>query len=108
MGSAMSKIYIHATLKLRIGGYDRFCEAMSKQVKINEEQFGWKLLGGYVTLVGRVYTVNHIWELPDANTFFDSTGEWRKGPDYPSFRDACADTVEEEILAFCKKTPYSP
>ena len=69
----MSGLYVHATLKLRTGGYDKFCEILG-QMKPMFEDFGWKLTGAWTTGVGRIYTVIHIWEIGDANNFFQVTG----------------------------------
>lgn len=103
----MSEIYIHATLKVRIGGYERFAEAMARQVPVLES-YGWKLEGGWVTKLGRVYTVIHIWKLPDANTFFEATAQWRETTAYQEFRAVTADVLEDEVLSLVGKTPYSP
>ncbi len=103
----MAKALLHARLQIKIGGYERFCQVMAKQVVINEG-FGWKLHGAWVNTTGRVYLVNHMWELPDANSFFDATTAWRAGTDYAEFRDGCAATVDEETLSFVRLTPYSP
>ena len=103
----MSKLYLHATLKIRIGGYERFCEAMAKQVPILES-YGWKLVGAWVTVVGRVYNVIDVWEIPDANSFFDATDKWRQGPLFKEFRTVTAEVLEEEILTMVRKAPYSP
>ena len=69
----MNSVYLHATLKLKIGGYERFCESMAQQVPVLES-FGWKLLGAWVMVIGRVSTVVDVWEIPDANSFFEATG----------------------------------
>jgi hypothetical protein len=103
----MAKVYVHAELKIRIGGYDRFCEAMSRQVPILEGQ-GWKLLHAFVTVLGRVYKVIHVWELPEANAFFDVTGAWRGSDEARPFRDVGAEVIEEEMITMVLKTPYSP
>ena len=103
----MNKLYIHATLKLRLGGYERFCESMAKQIPILES-YGWKLVGAWVTPVGRVNTVIDVWEIPDANSFFDATDRWRATPEFQEFRAVTAEVVEEEILSMARKVPYSP
>jgi hypothetical protein len=103
----MSKVYLHATLKLRIGGYDKFCEAMAKQIPVLEG-FGWKLLWAGVQVVGRVSTVVDVWEIPDANSFFEATGKWRQTPAFQAFRAVTSEVVEEEILTMAAKVPYSP
>lgn len=103
----MSKLYLHATLKIRIGGYERFCEAMAKQVPVLES-YGWKLVGAWVTTVGRVYNVIDVWEIPDANSFFEATEQWRGTQAYSEFRAVTSEVLEEEILTMVRKTPYSP
>ena len=104
---AMSAVYLHATLKIRIGGYERFCESIAQQVPILES-FGWKLIGAWTTVVGQVSTVVDIWEIPDANSFFDATGKWRNTPAFQAFRAVTSEVLEEEILTMVVKTPYSP
>lgn len=99
--------YVHAQLKIRIGGYKKFCEAIPKLIALQEGQ-GWKLLGAYCTRIGRVYNVVHIWELPDANAFFDAIEKMTDNPAYATFSPALAETIEEENIAMCLKTPYSP
>ncbi len=103
----MNKLYLHATLKIRIGGYERFCEAIAKQVPILEG-YGWKLVGAWVTVIGRVSTVIDVWEIPDANSFFDATEKWREGPAFQAFRAVTSEVVEEEVLTMVRKVPYSP
>jgi hypothetical protein len=103
----MSKLYLHATLKIRLGGYEKFCESIAKQVPVLES-YGWKLVWAGVTIVGRVSTVVDVWEIPDANTFFDATDKWRQTPAFQAFRAVTAEVVEEEILTMVKKCPYSP
>lgn len=103
----MNKVYLHATLKLRIGGYERFCDSIAKQVPILES-YGWKLVGAWVTVVGRVYTVIDIWEISDANAFFETTAKWRETPEFHEFRAVTSQVVEEEVLTMVRKCPYSP
>jgi hypothetical protein len=103
----VNKLYLHATLKLRIGGYERFCEEIARQVPVLES-YGWRLVGAWVTVVGRVSTVVDVWEIPDANAFFDATEKWRETPAFAAFRAVTSATVEEEVLTMVRKTPYSP
>lgn len=103
----MSKVYLHATLKLKIGEYDRFCESMAKQIPVLEG-LGWKLVGGWVTLIGQVQTIIDIWEIPDANAFFDVTEKWKETAAYKEFKAITAEVLEEEMLTMVKKVPYSP
>lgn len=103
----MSKLYLHATLKLRMGGYKRFCEVFAPQVPILES-YGWKLVGAWVTVVGRVHTVVDVWEIADGNAFYEATAKWRARPDFAEFQQGFAEVVEEEVLTMVNKTSYSP
>lgn len=103
----MEKIYIHARLKLRIGGYDEFCEAIKAQVPVLEKH-GWKLVGAWTSVVGQICTVIDLWELPDANTFFDALALWRGSPELARFREVTTKVVIEEEIQMMRKVPYSP
>lgn len=103
----MSNLYLHATLKIRHGCFERFCEAKARQVPVLEG-YGWKLIGGWVTVVGRVYTVINIWEVSDANLFFETAAKWRDTPAGEAFRAVTAEVVEEEVITMMKKTSYCP
>lgn len=103
----MSKLYVHATLQIKIGGYERFCEAMARQRPILEG-LGWKLVGAWTTAVGRVCTVIDLWEIPDANSFFEVTAKWRSGPEFKDFRAVTSEVLIEEHVTMVTKVPYSP
>jgi len=103
----MSKVYVHATLKIRIGGYERFCEAMAQQLPVLEG-YGWKLLGAWTTVVGPICTVIDLWELPDANAFFEVNAKWRETPEFQAFRAVTREVMVEELVTMAAKTPYSP
>jgi hypothetical protein len=103
----MTQLYVHATLKVRIGGYERFCDALAKMVPMLEAG-GWKLVGAWVTRVGRVYTVIDLWEIPDANAFFDATAKMRAHPGFPAIHAALSEVLEEEVVTLVNKAPYSP
>ena len=103
----MNELYVHATLQVRIGGYERFCEAMAKQLPILEGH-GWKLVGAWTTAVGRVCTVIDLWKIPDANAFFEVTAKWRAGPEFKEFRAVTSEVLIEEHITMVTKVPYSP
>ena len=100
-------VYVHAILKLKIGSYDRFCAAMATQVGILE-QHGWKLIGGYTTAIGSVCTIIDLWELEDANAFFEANAKWRAHPEFAAFRAVTSEAVLEESISMVTKVPYSP
>ena len=103
----MEKVYVHARLKLRIGGYEEFCEAIKAQVPVLEGQ-GWKLVGAWTTVVGQICTVIDLWELPDANAFFEGLAKWRGSPDMAAFREVTSKVLIEEDISMMRKATYSP
>lgn len=103
----MSKVYVHARLKLKVGMYEEFCEAIGKQVPVLESH-GWKLVGAWTAVVGKVCTVVDLWELPDANTFFDGLAAWRQSENFTEFRKVTSAAILEEDISMMKKVPYSP
>jgi hypothetical protein len=103
----MSKLYVHAVLRIRIGGYERFCDAMAKQLPVLEG-LGWKLVGAWTPQVGRICTVIDLWEIPDANSFFEVTAKWRQGPEFAAFRAVTSEVMVEEEISMVSKVPYSP
>lgn len=103
----MSKLYLHATLKIRHGQLDRFVEAKAAQVPVLEG-YGWRLVGGWTTMFGRIYTVINIWEVPDFDTFTQSSARWRDSPEGQAFRVVTKEVVEEEVLVLMRSLPYAP
>jgi hypothetical protein len=104
----MSKIYLHAKVKMRHGaGIERFVEAKAKQVPVLEG-YGWRLVGGWAAISGRVYEVINIWEIPGADVFLETAAKWRASPEGQAFRAVTAEVVEEEVVTLLKALPYSP
>jgi hypothetical protein len=104
----MSKMILHATLTLKhSAGLDRFVEAKAKQVPVLES-YGWKMVGGYAAITGRVYTVVNIWEVPSADAFLESAAKWRATPEGQAFRAVTAEVLEQEVVTLMRALPYSP
>jgi hypothetical protein len=103
----MSGLYLHATLKVRHGRLEEFTKAYADQVPVLEG-LGWKLVGGWTTIFGRVYTVVNVWEIPGADSFLESAPEWRNSAAGQAFRAVSAEIVEEETLTLLRSLPYSP
>ena len=103
----MTALYLHATIKVKHGQLDRFVEAKARQVPVLES-YGWKLVGGWANVFGRIYTVVNIWKVPDMDTFLESSGKWRASPEGQAFRAVTSEVVEEEVLTLMKGLPYMP
>jgi hypothetical protein len=106
-GYVMSTYCLHATIKVKHGKLQQFVEAYEKQVPVLEG-YGWKLVGGWTNIFGRVYTVVNMWEIPAADTFLETSAKWRDTPAGQAFRTVTAEVVEEEVALLMRKLPYSP
>lgn len=101
----MSKLFLHATIKVKHGQLERFVAAKSAQVPVLT-RYGWKLVGGWTTVFGRLYTVINIWEIPDADTFMRTAAQWRESPEGQAFRAVTAEIVEEEVVQLMRSLTY--
>jgi NIPSNAP protein len=103
----MSGLNLHATIKVRHGQLERFVAAMAEQVPVLTG-LGWKLVGGWTSVFGRLYTVVNVWEVPDLETFMRTVTQWRESPEGQAFRAVTAEVVEEEVLTLMRSLPYAP
>ena len=103
----MAPVYLHSKIKLKYGQLGAFNDAMAEAKPIVEEH-GWKLVGAWSTMIGDLNEVHDIWEIKDANAV---GAVMRSAFGDPAFRAVAAqfaEQIEEEILTFLTKTPYSP
>ena len=98
-------VYLHVTLKIDAEKRDMFFEVMKEAVPIIEE-LGWKFIGAWVDNVGRLNTVVDLWELEDANMYFDVMSAFAKRPEYPSIIERMNASIEEEVVHMMTKVPY--
>src|ERR1019366_7517400 len=101
-GDVMSTYCLHATIKVKHGKLQQFVESYAKQVPVLEG-YGWKLVGGWTNVFGRVYTVVNMWEIPGADTFLETSAKWRDTPAGQAFRAVTAEVVEEEVAFLMRR-----
>ena len=99
--------FLHATLKIRPGCTPRF-NAVLAEMKPALEAEGWRLVGAWITTVGRLSQVVDVWELPDANAVTDVLGAVRHDRRFAGWYDELNAVVDEEVLQLMVKLPYSP
>ena len=98
-------VYLHVTLKIHAEKRQMFYDVMAEAVPIIES-LGWKFIGAWVDGVGRLNTVVDLWELEDANMYFDVMREFSKHADYPSINARMNESIEEEVVHMMTKVPY--
>jgi hypothetical protein len=98
-------VYLHVRLKVVAAELDTFYATMKKAVPIIEG-LGWTFVGAWVERVGRLHTVVDLWELRDANQYFEVLSEYSKHPDYPEIMAVFNTAIEEEVVNIMTKVPY--
>ncbi len=48
-----------------------------------------------------------LWELPDANTYFEANRKWRATEEFKAFRAVTSEVMLEELVTMNIKAPYS-
>jgi hypothetical protein len=95
-------VYLHASIKLRAGKLQDFVSMMNSVTPLVGKH-GWKLLGSYASLVGRLNTVVDLWELPNEAAlqaaFSDS--------EMAKYASRIGEVIEDETLTLLNKLPIS-
>jgi len=93
-------VYLQASLKLRAGKLPDFIALLNKLAPLVGKH-GWKLLGSYASVVGRLNTVVDLWELPDPNALQAALSD----PEMQRFAPQINEIVEDETLQLMTKLP---
>jgi hypothetical protein len=93
-------IYMTASLKLHPGKLQDFI-ALLNDITPLLAKHGWKLLGSYGSVVGRLNTALDLWELPDANAVPKALSD----PEFARFAERIKGIVEDETLTLVNKLP---
>ncbi len=93
-------VYLTATVKLRHGKLQDFIALLNDIAPVLGKH-GWKLLGSYATVAGRLNTVLDLWEMPEPNAVESAM----RDPAFKQFRPRIAEIVEDETAAFLTKLP---
>jgi hypothetical protein len=100
-------MYLIATLELSYGGVAKFFEVAPK-VRALMEAGGCRMLHAMLQDTGRLNTIVHVWEIPDANTYFAAVEALKQDESFPEIVAALAEAVVDERLVFAQDAPYSP
>ena len=95
-------VYLQASLKLRAGKLPDFISLLNSVTPLLSKH-GWKLLGSYASMVGRLNTVVDFWELPNPNAVQAALSD----PEFAKFAPLISEIVEDETLTMMTKLPIS-
>lgn len=93
-------VYLQASIKLHAGKLDEFVKLLNDLTPVVGKH-GWKLVGSYAALVGRLHTVVDLWELPNENAIAAAMGDaelHKQGP-------RIAEIIEDEVFTLMTKLP---
>lgn len=100
-------MYLIARLELSYAGVMDFI-AIAPKVREKMEAHGCKMLHAMMMDIERLNTIMHIWEIPDADTYFRAVNALKQDPEFPEIVGALANAVVNENLAFASDAPYAP
>ena len=100
-------LYVYANVKIKYGQLAAFNEAMITVKRVMEAN-GWKLVGGWTTLVGDLHEVHDLWEVEDANVVPSAFAAAYEDPDFVQAATDLSEIIDREITSLVTKTPYSP
>jgi hypothetical protein len=95
-------IYLQASIKLRAGKLQEFVSLINSLTPVVGKH-GWKLLGSYATVVGRLNTVVDFWELPNEAAIQAALSD----SEMAKFRSPIGEIIEDETLTLLNKLPIS-
>jgi len=93
-------VYLQASVKLRAGKLQDFVSLLNTLLPVVGKH-GWKLLGSYASLVGRLNTVVDMWELPNEAALQAALSD----AEMQKHAARISEIVEDETLALLNKLP---
>ena len=95
-------VYLQASLKLRAGKLQDFVSLLNSLTPVVGKH-GWKLLGSYASVVGRLNTVVDMWELPNEAAIQAALAD----SEMAKFASRIGEIIEDETLTLLNKLPIS-
>jgi hypothetical protein len=93
-------VYLHAQIKLFPGKQQDFVKLLNTLMP-QLHKHGWKLVGSFSALAGRLNTVVDLWELPDPNALQAVLTD----PEFQKHGPTIHDIIEDEVLSVLTKLP---
>lgn len=100
-------MYLIARLELSYAGVMEFM-AIAPKVREKMEARGCKMLHAMMMEIDRLNTVMHIWDVPDANSYFTAVNALKSDPEFGEIFAALGRSVVNETLSFASDAPYAP
>jgi hypothetical protein len=95
-------VYLQASIKLRAGKLQDFVSMLNSVTPVLAKH-GWKLLGSYAAVIGRVNSVVDIWELPNEAAVQAALTD----SELAKHGARINEIIEDEVLTLLNKLPIS-
>jgi hypothetical protein len=95
-------VYLQASLKLRAGKLQDFVSMLNSLTPVLGKH-GWKLLGSYASVIGRLNTVVDLWELPNEAAIQAALSD----SEMAKYASRIGEIIEDETLTMLNKLPIS-
>ena len=95
-------VYLHYSIKLRAGRLQDFVSLLNGLTPVVAKH-GWKLVGSYATVVGRLNTVIDLWELPNEAAIQAALSD----SEVAKLASRFAEIIEDQTLTLLNKLPIS-
>jgi len=95
-------VYLQASIKLHPGKLQEFVKLLNDLTPVVAKH-GWKLVGSYAAVVGRLNTVVDLWELPNAGAVEAALAD----PDLQKQGPRIGEIVEDEVFTMLTKLPVN-
>jgi hypothetical protein len=100
-------VYAYDTLRVKLGREADAARLMKELVPLLAP-LGWRLAGAYHLLTGPTRSYVNIWELPDAQTFFDFPARAAASADIGRVYHALDECLEANELNLALEAPFFP
>lgn len=95
-------VYLHYSIKLRAGRRQDFVSLLNRLTPVVAKH-GWKLLGSYASVVGRLNTVVDLWELPNEAAIQAALSD----SEAAELASRFGEIIEDQTLTLLSKLPIS-
>jgi hypothetical protein len=94
-------VYLQSSIKLYPDKLQDFTQTMNELAPALASRHGWKLIGSFASMTGRLHTVLDLWELPDVSAYQAAFAD----PEVLRFAPRLSAIVEDEVLTLLARLP---
>jgi hypothetical protein len=95
-------VYLQYSIKLRAGKLQDFVSLLNTLTPVVGKH-GWKLIGSFVSVVGRLNTVVDLWELPNEGALQAAMAD----SEMTKLASRFGEIIEDQTLTLLNKLPIS-